>query len=187
MGTLNERARARLLQIARLALEERVLHRRFLPPLVEPEDLHRPGAAFVTLTKEGEARGCVGYIEPVRPLADTVAACAAAAAVDPRFPPVGAEELTHLTIEISVLSPMTPIGGADEIRVGTHGLLVRRGAHLGIILPQVAVEQGWDGETFLRTTCLKASLPPSAWRESAELYVFTAEVFREATSPGGPE
>jgi len=141
--------------------------------------LAAPGAAFVTLTKNGRLRGCIGYTEAVAPLYKVVQECAVAAATeDPRFPPVSPKELPSLRVEISVLTPLFPIR-PEEVEVGRHGLMVAQGRMRGLLLPQVPVEWGWDRETFLDQACVKAGLPPSAWRHGATLRAFTAEVFGE--------
>jgi AmmeMemoRadiSam system protein A len=171
--------RLELLGIARRALD-RYLGMGKIPP----EDgtrgkLAAPGAAFVTLTKNGRLRGCIGYTEASAPLFKVVQECAVAAATeDPRFPPVSPNELPTLRIEISVLTPLVPIR-PEEVEVGRHGLMVSQGRMRGLLLPQVPVEWGWDRETFLDQTCVKAGLPPSAWRHGATLRAFTAEVFAE--------
>ncbi len=142
--------------------------------------LTAPGAAFVTLTRAGSLRGCIGYIRAIQPLAECVAHCAVAAATgDPRFPPVTAEELPHLALEISVLSPLVPIEDPTQVQVGVHGLYISRGGRHGLLLPQVATEYGWDRETFLRQTCRKAGLPDDAWRHGAEIQVFTVDHFTD--------
>jgi AmmeMemoRadiSam system protein A len=147
--------------------------------------LAAPGAAFVTLTKNGRLRGCIGYTEAVAPLYKVVQECAVAAATeDPRFPPVSPKELPSLRVEISVLTPLFPIR-PEEVEVGRHGLMVSQGRMRGLLLPQVPVEWGWDRETFLDQTCVKAGLPPSAWRQGATLDAFTAEVFGEDDKKAG--
>ena len=147
--------------------------------------LAAPGAAFVTLTKNGRLRGCIGYTEAVAPLFKVVQECAVAAATeDPRFPPVSPKELPSLRVEISVLTPLFPIR-PEEVEVGRHGLMVSQGRMRGLLLPQVPVEWGWDRETFLDQTCVKAGLPPSAWRQGATLDAFTAEVFGEDDKKAG--
>jgi len=104
----------------------------------------------------------------------------AAAAQDPRFPPVTAAELEECELEVSVLSPTRAVASPDEIQVGIHGVQLSKGMHRGVFLPQVAPEQGWDRDTMLDHLCAKAGLPPDTWRrESVELEVFTAEVFSE--------
>lgn len=176
---LDEAQRNELLEIARGALEGYIVTGR-IPSGVEARGkLAAPGAAFVTLTKNGRLRGCIGYTEAVAPLFKVVQECAVAAATeDPRFPPVSPAELPSLRVEISVLTPMFPIR-PEEVEVGRHGLLVAQGRMRGLLLPQVPVEWGWDRETFLDQTCVKAGLPPSAWRHGATLRAFTAEVFGE--------
>lgn len=147
--------------------------------VTEPNLLRRSGA-FVTLEKHGDLRGCIGTTQAKRPLYQTVQWAAIAAAVqDPRFPSVVPEELEEIEIEISVLSPLRPIEDVNEVQVGVHGLYIVKGQRSGLLLPQVATEQGWDREAFLRGVCRKAGLPEGCWREGAQLYVFTADVFEE--------
>ncbi len=140
--------------------------------------LREPGAAFVTLHVNDELRGCIGHIQAHEPLWKSVRDMASAAADrDDRFTPIGISELEHLTLHISVLSPMRR-ARPEEVVVGTHGLYIRRGPASGLLLPQVPVEWGWDRPTFLRETCRKAGLPGDAFLDpEAELSVFTAEVF----------
>jgi len=182
---LDAAQRKSLLGIARRALEGYV--RAGKVPLEEGArgKLAAPGAAFVTLTKNGRLRGCIGYTEAVAPLFKVVQECAVAAATeDPRFPPVSPGELPSLRIEISVLTPQFPLR-PEEVEVGRHGLLVRQGRMRGLLLPQVPVEQEWNRETFLDQVCVKAGLPPSAWRHGATLQGFTAEVFGEEKESAG--
>src|SRR6185503_16106920 len=124
---------------------------------------------------DGSLRGCVGIPQPIHPLVSAVARAAVGAAFhDPRFPPVVLRELAGLTVHVSVLSPLHPIT-PDAVVVGVHGLVVRRGGLSGLLLPQVPVAEGWDRETFLAHTCLKAGLPADAWRApDCELLAFTA-------------
>jgi len=147
-------------------------------PTVSKRLRQREGA-FVTLKTNGELRGCIGHVEGHRPLVETVVQMAtAAAARDPRFLPVTAQELSELDIEISVLSPLVRCVDPETIEVGRHGLVLVKGKHTGVLLPQVAAENGWDRTTFLHQLCLKAGLPAEAWRDSAAtLYTFEAEVF----------
>ncbi len=135
--------------------------------------LREKGAAFITLRIAGELRGCIGHVEAIEPLWESVRDMAQAAAErDSRFSPVRPDELPGLEIEISVLSPLSPIR-PDGIRVGVHGLYVKRGDQSGLLLPQVAVEWGWDAPEFLRRTFEKGGLPPSA--PDARLYAFTVD------------
>lgn len=151
-----------------------------LPPY-SSAPLDRPCGAFVTLSKKGKLRGCIGYIEAVKPLRETIAEMASSAAFkDWRFPPVRESELEDIEIEISVLSPLRRIDDPAIIEVGTHGIIISRGSSRGLLLPQVAVEWGWDRETFLRQTCIKAGLPEDAWsKEGTMIDIFSADIFNE--------
>lgn len=141
----------------------------------------RRGGAFVTLHARGRLRGCIGTFEE-GPLEKTVERMARAAAFeDPRFPPLDKGEFSDIELEISVLSPMRQVESVEEIEVGRHGLYLVVGPHRGVLLPQVAVEQGWDRARFLEGVSMKAGLGPRAWQDpAARLLVFTAEVFGEA-------
>jgi hypothetical protein len=180
MSALAPAERAALLGVARASLRH---HLGLGPPPVIPAtgELGAPRGAFVTLQRDGELRGCIGRFEADGTLARTVAAMAvAAASEDPRFPPVSPGELDGLTIRISALGPRRPLADPSLLRVGEHGLVVRRGWHRGTLLPVVAVEHGWDAATFLQRTCLKAGLPPDAWRDpETTLETFEAEEFGE--------
>lgn len=169
-----------LLDRARRAIRDRVRGTPNVIPSPQDPTLQAPGAAFVTIICEGTLRGCIGYVEPVRPLAEAVAHCAEAAAIaDPRFPPVTPGELSYLRVEVSVLSPLCPVADAQEIQIGTHGLFISQAGRHGLLLPQVATEFGWDRETFLRQTCLKAGLPVDAWKRGAEIQVFSVDHFTD--------
>jgi len=135
--------------------------------------------AFVTITKKGTLRGCIGHIRGLMPLYKTIEEMAAAAAFDdPRFPPITKNELKDLEIEISVLTPFKQITDVKEIEVGTHGIYMERGYYSGLLLPQVATEYRWDRDTFLEHTCRKAGLPPDAWKEKdTRIYIFSADIF----------
>lgn len=163
------------------ALMGSALHPDALAGALPSDALRLPGAAFVTVRKQGgRLRGCVGVVQP-KPLYQAIASAALSAALrDPRFPPVTPEELPGLEIEISLLSPFFPIT-PEELQVGEHGLLVSDGFHRGLLLPQVAREMGWDRERFLEEACLKAGLARTAWKEGAKLEAFTAVVFSETT------
>lgn len=165
--------------IARTAIESKCLGKD-LPPLPALSGTLRENrGAFVTLHKGDALRGCIGYIRAQKPLAQTIQEMALAAAFqDSRFKPVARNELKDITIEISVLTPLTKITSIDEIQVGRHGLYIMKDFHSGLLLPQVATENRWDREAFLRHTCSKAGLPDSAWQESdAEIYIFSADIF----------
>lgn len=154
------------------------------PPTSESwSGLTESRGVFTTLYLAGQLRGCVGYALPVRPLYRAVAETARAAAFeDSRFWPVTPDEAHDLTISLSVLSPLFPIA-AGEVEVGRHGLLISDGKRRGLLLPQVPIEHDWDRETFLAQTCHKAGLPLDAWRKSATIEAFTAEVFGDEDAP----
>jgi len=144
-----------------------------------PEALKRPGGAFVTLWKDGELRGCVGYVRPRVPLYRAVFENGVhAARDDPRFPPVRPEEFADLEIEVNVLTPPQPIDSVADFRVGEEGILLKHGRHRAVFLPEVATEQGWDREQTLRHLAVKAGLPADEWRRSAEFEVFTSQKYR---------
>lgn len=156
-----------------------------------PAVFHEPRGAFVTWYEHPghQLRGCIGYPHPVLPLAKALREAAIAAAVgDPRFPPVTARELPTLVVEVSLLSPFEALAPRDRpggVKVGRDGLSVEEGRYRGLLLPQVAPEQGWDREEFLDGACEKAGLAPGAWRSpQVSVYRFHAEVFREK-APGG--
>lgn len=170
--------RYRLLQLARDAI---AAHLAGLPAPVPAASaiFDRRAGVFVSLHKGPALRGCIGRIEPDQPLARAIPAAAiAAASTDPRFAPMTGEELAEVAIELSILGPLEPISGVNEIEIGRHGLLVERGWNRGLLLPQVALEWGWDAEAFLSQTCHKAGLPPDAWQD-ATIWRFEAEVFSE--------
>ncbi len=139
-----------------------------------------PRGVFVTLRKRGTLRGCIGYVEPILPLGRAVVETAVlAASEDPRFPAVREDELGSLALEISVLTPAREVREPREVEVGRHGLIISRDGRRGLLLPQVATENGWDRETFLDEACLKAGLPRDAWKRGAKIQVFEAVVFSE--------
>ena len=178
---LSERERQVLLKVAREAIASKLEGREEMLPEPDTENLKAKNGAFVTIKIDNNLRGCIGIFEGRADLIHTVFEMARAAAFsDPRFPPLSEKEFEKISIEISVLSPITPIDSPEKVEVGKHGLVVSRGFHRGVLLPQVPVEYGWDREEFLRHTCLKAGLPPDAWKEpDTRLEVFTAEVFGE--------
>ncbi|MEW6186995.1 MAG: AmmeMemoRadiSam system protein B [Thermodesulfobacteriota bacterium] len=166
-------------RLAREAIEHHLLGKQKPSRKGESERLAEKSGAFVTLKTGGRLRGCIGHIQAVKPLSQTVIDMAEAAAFqDPRFPPLSAEELENLSVEISALTPLKKIEHIEEIEVGKHGLFLERGFYSGLLLPQVASEYGWDRRTFLEQTCQKAGLPKEAWKDKkTKIYIFSAEVF----------
>jgi AmmeMemoRadiSam system protein A len=168
----------RLLLLARQALED------YLETGTLPETARGgrpPGGLFVTLRRhDGALRGCIGLLNPEQGLEATTVRCAVAAATeDPRFPRLEEEELAAVRIEISLLSELIPVRSLEEIQVGRDGLQIEMEGRRGLLLPQVAKEQGWDRREFLEEVCRKAGLPPDAWSGGATLHRFTAEVLAE--------
>ena len=186
--TLTDEQGQNLVELARYALENRIrpAECQQLCPPIDPT-LEREGATFVTLTIQGVLRGCIGTPQARAPLAEDVQENAIRAALmDPRFPPVTADELDEIEIEVSVLTPpraldCPPEERADRIRPGVDGLLLSSGFHRGLLLPQV-----WDKipdpEDFLAILCQKAGLPQSAWKRSdTDLCTFEVQAFGEGS------
>lgn len=179
---LTKEEQAYLLKRARASVEAAAYGTEVLlpPPPPPGSSLNEGRGAFVTLHKDGELRGCIGTFSEERPLYETVSEMAeAAASKDPRFPPVEAQELPEITIEISALTPLREITDVGEIEIGRHGIYIVKGGASGVLLPQVAVEHNLDRESFLDHTCMKAGLPAGCWKEGARILVFEAEIFRE--------
>lgn len=172
--------RVRLLQFVREALERDLAGAELPAPPPFPR-LAETGSCFVTLKEAGELRGCIGNIEAFEPLGENLLRNAInASQSDPRFPPLEAEELPFILIELSILTPASPIASAEEFRIGQDGIILRLGGRGAVFLPQVAPEQHWDRETTLRYLSRKAGLPEDAWRRpEARLFTFQAEVFGE--------
>jgi len=178
--SLSRQERDTLIEIARKSVETAVRDRKVYECAVpKAEALVQERGAFVTLTKNGELRGCIGYVAPMKPLYLAVRDVAMMAAVrDTRFAPVNAKELPDLEYEISVLSPLRRVLDPQEIKIGQHGLLIRNGDREGILLPQVAADEHWDRLTFLEEVCVKAGLPRHAWQNpDSDLFRFTALIF----------
>lgn len=181
---LSDEDRDTLLKLARETIEY-YLAKGKVPNLADleitvPEHLRENRAVFVTLTKHGQLRGCIGELLPVQPLFQSVIFNAVQAAVkDPRFPDVETSELDDIEIEISVLTVPEPVGSADDIRIGVDGVILQKRGRRAVFLPQVAPEQGWDVEETLTHLALKAGLNANDWKHGADFLVFQAEVFGE--------
>jgi AmmeMemoRadiSam system protein A len=180
MPFLSEADRRSLLELARRAIAEAVCLQKPAEGISQNGVFAEKRAVFVTLDVRGRLRGCIGVVEAFEPLGESIARCAASAALhDPRFSPVSAEELRELQIEISLLSPPEPIL-PENIEIGKHGLLILQGSKRGLLLPQVAVEHKLGREQFLEETCRKAGLNAKAWQErETQILGFTSEVFSE--------
>ncbi|MBD3313462.1 TIGR00296 family protein [Candidatus Woesearchaeota archaeon] len=147
---------------------------------------------FVTLNKDSQLRGCIGFTEPIYELKRAIVEAARSAAFsDPRFPSLERDELDSITVEISVLTVPElievddPEEYKDRIIIGSDGLVIKGSLGSGLLLPQVPVEWGWDEEEFLRNICMKAGLPDDAWKDSStRLYKFQAQIFAEREPQG---
>lgn len=183
MQQLDTTSQRQLLSIARRAIEAAVCRSVPVEPATGPLSpaLTTPAAAFVTIHERDELRGCIGLMRYDVPLWLNVRDAAVAAALDdPRFLPVGEAELPALELEVSVLEPPIAIGDPAAFVAGRHGIVVERGAHRALLLPQVATEQGWDEAAMLSAVCRKANLPADAWRDpSTRLFVFESRCFGE--------
>lgn len=156
------------------------------PDISDYEIFNEKRGVFVTLTEEGELRGCIGYPYPVLPLGEALHDAAVSAAVrDPRFMPVREDELAAIEFEVTILTPpeLLTCSAAERpknIEVGRHGLIIKDRGMSGLLLPQVATEYGWDAEEFLMHTCIKAGTDRDAWkRDDTALYTFEGQIFSE--------
>jgi uncharacterized protein (TIGR00296 family) len=173
------------LALARRVVEAAVKREQISRPSLPPVFSERRGV-FVTLTENGQLRGCIGLPYPIAPLSDAIVEAGSSAALqDPRFPPVRPAELPLLRVEVTVLTMPAPIPGpaesrAEHVEVGRHGLIVRGQGTSGLLLPQVATEYGWSPTEFLDQTCNKAGLRTGCWRTpSVEVSTFEGQIFHE--------
>jgi AmmeMemoRadiSam system protein A len=176
-------SQSRLIGLSRRALESFVRNEtQRAESIDDPCLLNSDYGAFVSLHRQEELRGCIGTCFPTSPLYETVIEMTeAAASRDCRVAPIASSELSEIRIDISVLSPLQPVSDPLRLEIGTHGLYVESGGKRGVLLPQVAVQYGWDMETFLSQTCIKAGLRKSAWKEpgGAKVSSFTAMILEE--------
>jgi hypothetical protein len=179
---LNSERKKILLEESRSTFEAYVRNGTILKFETNDSTLLGNRGTFVTLTKNGQLRGCIGHILPVEPLYLDVQENTINAAVnDPRFVPVTADELDSIKIEISALTYPMLARDTNEIEVGRHGLIMSRGGNQGVLLPQVPLEYGWDKTTFLEQTCNKAGMEKNCWKDtSTKIYKFSADVFNES-------
>ncbi|MGD9937112.1 MAG: TIGR00296 family protein [Methanoregulaceae archaeon] len=173
------------LALARRAVEAAVQRSHPVPGELSPV-FFEPRGVFVTLTRDGELRGCIGLPYPVAPLGQAIIEAGASAALqDPRFSPVAPGELDRVRVELTVLTTPIPLSGPpsarpDSVKVGRHGLIVRGHGTSGLLLPQVATEYGWNATEFLDQTCRKAGLPAGCWRRpEIEVSLFEGQIFKE--------
>jgi uncharacterized protein len=173
------------IRLARGALEHAIGKKPALNLKLTPVFAAKRGV-FVTLTRNGELRGCIGLPYPVMELGEAIEYAARSAALeDPRFPPVSKEELQKIDLEVTVLTVPVPLlcepaERPANVVVGKHGLIVRGMGTSGLLLPQVATEYGWDSKTFLDHTCTKAGLSGKCWTsKNVELMIFEGQIFSE--------
>ncbi len=177
-----------LLQLARNVIDSRL---REEVPLIPDQAgqysiLKEKRGVFVTLKKDGQLRGCIGYPLPYKTLLDAIVDNAQAAAFqDPRFPPVRSAELPGIHLEISILTVPKRVVSADDVLVGRDGIIISTAFNRGLLLPQVPVEQNWDLHQYLDYGCLKAGLPLGFWRNNpVSIDTFQAQVFSEGELAG---
>lgn len=178
---LNDSQKSFLLKLARETIKCKLENRDLDLKPPQAEVYKQRLGAFVTLNKDGELRGCIGFIKGIKPLYETIVEMALAAAFqDYRFPAVTSDELEAIQIEISILSKMKLVKDLNKIKIGKHGLYLTQGYQSGLLLPQVPIKWNWDRKTFLKQICRKAGLSQDCWKDSeTEIFKFTAEVFSE--------
>lgn len=179
---LSKEQKGKLLKLARTTMEK-YINQGIIPKFEDKDPVFMEHfGAFVTIHKKGSLRGCIGIIEGRQPLFETIIEMAIEASRnDPRFDPVMPDEIKDIDVEISVLTPKRRVNSIDEIELGKHGVIVKRGFAGGVYLPQVATETGWTKEQFMASLCSgKAGLSADAYKDpKTEIYVFEAEVFGE--------
>ncbi|MFH1613322.1 MAG: AmmeMemoRadiSam system protein B [bacterium] len=176
---LNEEEKKELLNLARKSIEEYFNEKEKKISNSQNKKFEEKKGIFVTIHKKGKLRGCIGYVFPYKDLWTSVSEMAIHSAFnDSRFPSIKKEELNDLEIEISVLSSLKKIENIDEIKIGVHGLYIKKDYYSGLLLPQVATEYNWTKKEFLENVCLKANLSITSWKES-EIYIFSAQIFSE--------
>ena len=170
-----------LLKIARESINNAVYDKKIPEYKINDKVLNANCGAFVTLHIKGNLRGCIGNITSEIPLWETIRNMAVESALrDPRFYPLTPGELNEADIEISVLSPLKKIKDTGEIKVGKHGLFIKKGFYQGLLLPQVATDYKWNSTQFLEQTCYKAGLNKNCYSgKTTEIYIFSAVVFGE--------
>lgn len=179
--TLSRDQQAFLLDLARRTISFYLENGKDLKEKTNDPELLEKRGAFVTLKVDDELRGCIGYPLPHKSLFQTIVDCAIAAATqDFRFAAIKKEELPRLNIEISVLTLPRKVKDVSEIKIGEHGIILSKGPHRGLLLPQVPVEWDWDLETYLNHGCLKAGLAEEEWKKGATIEIFSAQVFSES-------
>ena len=188
MEVLSREEGALAVQLARATLENKICGIK-MPSLPLTKIFNEKRGVFVTLTKKGDLRGCIGFPTPVYPLQEAIEEAAVSAALqDPRFYPVAPQELCELRVEVTILTvpcrlDVEPARRPDAVEAGKHGLIVRKSGRSGLLLPQVPREFGWNSREFLDHTCIKAGLPAGCWQsDDTEIYTFEGQIFHEQES-----
>ncbi len=178
---LNDNQKKELLKVARMTIE-RMLTGKESPdiPSLSDEVFSQNYGIFVCLKVNNGLRGCIGNIEGVKSIRDSIKEMAIESAFrDPRFPPLAKNELDKIEIEVSILYPLEEVKDYSKIEPGKHGLVMERGYQKGLLLPQVATENNWDREEFMNQTCRKAGMENYCWENDAKVFKFEAVVFNE--------
>lgn len=179
LASLDTETRTLMLRTAREAIRAQAAGRAIeLPALASPPEA---SGVFVTVHVSGALRGCIGFLELQGELLSTVAEAARrAAASDPRFMPVEADEFEEMDLDVTLLGPLENCPSAEEFEIGMHGLVIDYHGHRGLLLPQVAVEHRWNKTDFLSALCQKARLPDRSWElPETRLFRFEGLVLRE--------
>jgi AmmeMemoRadiSam system protein A len=185
--TVSSETRDTILRTAREAIMAQLVQRPFAPPTLE--DTPAVTGVFVTLRVSDSLRGCIGFLELRDGLLESVAEAARTAATrDARFRPLETEELPHCRIDVTLLGAPERITDAHDFSIGRHGLIMEYGGSRGLLLPQVAVERGWDRDAFLTALCRKAGLADTCWMQpDAKLHRFEGTIICEGCPPGPPQ
>ena len=177
-----------LLRLARESISEEFTHEKIEVDAELKKKYSDKKGAFVTLTLDGELRGCIGMIEPVMPLWQAIYEMAKSAAFsDPRFPALTYEEFGEVKMEISVLTipalltAKKPEEYISQIKIGKDGLIIQKDRYKGLLLPQVFPEWKVDALGALEMTCEKAGLERDAWKQigKTHIYKFQCEIIKE--------
>lgn len=177
---LSQEEKENLLKLARASIEKRLFGETKIEMKTDFPIFHEKRAAFVTLHINGNLRGCIGQIIATNKLLDTIKEMSVSAAFsDPRFPSLSKNEYPKIDIEISVMTPLSEAESWKDVRVGVHGIIISKGYHKGVLLPQVATEYGWNTETFISHGCMKAGLPEDEYKRGVKVEIFAANVFGE--------
>jgi len=180
MDIYSNEEKKELLELARNTIKHHLDNGKEDLPETDNIKFQEKRGVFVSLHKKGQLRGCIGYPLPIKPLYQAIVDNAISAAFeDPRFPAVKAKELKDIDIEISVLTVPRVVAEIDDVRLGRDGIIISKGFHKGLLLPQVPIEQGWSLEEYIYYGCQKAGLSGDEWRSGVTIETFSAIVFSE--------